>query len=137
MSTEDKKPDEADEAQNDSSEPTPLCPECLTPVDPKRYYCPKCGSDAAINPAATYMPFVRIPFEVGNMVKAMRLYPAWALLFIAIAFPLVAILGLPLIVTAFARNRSLRTPFNYILTAIIIILILASIALRFHVRKIS
>jgi hypothetical protein len=122
--------DSVPQDEDETGEPTPLCPECLTPVDPRKYYCPKCGSDAALNPNATYMPFVRIPFEVGNMVKAFKLYPAWALLFVSVVYPLVAILALPLVFIAFKTRRSLRTPFNIVFTSTVIFLILIAIAIR-------
>ena len=34
---------------------TPVCPGCLLPVDPARYYCARCGWDTG-----TFTPF--IPF---------------------------------------------------------------------------
>jgi len=34
----------------------PLCPNCLEPCDPRGNYCPKCGSNEAINPLASYLP---------------------------------------------------------------------------------
>jgi len=50
----------------------PLCPKCLKPCHPLQYYCDKCDSNAAINPLASYMPFVRIRFNIGMVVKAWR-----------------------------------------------------------------
>jgi len=47
----------------------PLCPICLEPCDPRDHYCPKCGSNEAINPLASYMPFESIRFEAGMFGK--------------------------------------------------------------------
>lgn len=48
---------------------TPVCPCCLEPCSPLDFYCPHCASNEAINPLASYMPFVRIRFEVGMYGK--------------------------------------------------------------------
>jgi hypothetical protein len=45
--------------------PQPVCPNCLTPCSPLDYYCPHCGSNEALNPLASYMPFVRLRFTTG------------------------------------------------------------------------
>jgi hypothetical protein len=50
----------------------PLCPKCLRPCEPLQYYCGSCDSNEAINPLASYMPFVRIRFHIGMAVKAWR-----------------------------------------------------------------
>ena len=47
----------------------PLCPNCLEPCDPLNNYCSNCGSNEAINPLASYMPFVDIRFKVGMIIK--------------------------------------------------------------------
>lgn len=47
----------------------PLCPKCLQPCDPLQYYCTNCGSNEAINPLASYMPYLRIRFAVGLVGK--------------------------------------------------------------------
>ena len=49
----------------------PVCPNCLEPCDPLDYYCPYCDSNEAINPLASYMPYVRIRFHAGNVWKAL------------------------------------------------------------------
>jgi len=51
---------------------TPVCPDCLRPVNPRAYYCPNCESNETINPLASYMPFVRIRFGVGMVGKLWR-----------------------------------------------------------------
>ncbi len=58
--------------QAEMGQAKPLCPNCLRPVDPRAYYCPYCGSNEAINPLASYMPFVRIRFMVGMVGKLWR-----------------------------------------------------------------
>lgn len=50
----------------------PLCPNCLEPCHPLQFYCDKCDSNEVINPLASYMPWVRIRFNVGMVVKACR-----------------------------------------------------------------
>lgn len=50
----------------------PLCPNCLTPCDPRTYFCQNCKSIEAINPNATYLPYVRILFAAGLIGKAWR-----------------------------------------------------------------
>lgn len=47
----------------------PLCPRCLTPCHPLQFYCHNCDSNEAINPLASYMPFVRIRFNTGMFGK--------------------------------------------------------------------
>jgi len=51
---------------------TPLCPRCLRPCDPHLYYCPHCGSNEPINPLASYMPFVRLRFNIGMIGRLWR-----------------------------------------------------------------
>ena len=43
----------------------PVCPKCLNPVHPQQYYCDNCDSNQAVNPMATYLPFVNIRFMCG------------------------------------------------------------------------
>ena len=50
----------------------PVCPKCLTPCDPLQYYCDNCNSNEAINPLASYMPFVRIRLNIGMLCKLWR-----------------------------------------------------------------
>ena len=47
----------------------PLCASCLSPCDPLQFYCCKCDSNETINPLASYMPFVRIRFNIGVLGK--------------------------------------------------------------------
>jgi hypothetical protein len=50
----------------------PVCPKCLSPCHPLQYYCHNCDSSEAINPLASYMPFVRIRFNIGMFCKMWR-----------------------------------------------------------------
>jgi hypothetical protein len=50
----------------------PLCPNRLRPCNPLQNYCENCDSNEVINPLASYMPFVRIRFNVGMLVKLGR-----------------------------------------------------------------
>ena len=47
----------------------PICPKCLTACHPLQFYCHNCDSNEAINPLASYMPFVRIRFNAGMIGK--------------------------------------------------------------------
>jgi hypothetical protein len=86
-----EKPEET-EQPNDELIPAdawPLCPKCLTPCNPLQNYCGHCDSNEVINPLASYMPFVRIRFNVGMLGKLWRkiLYDehtsiVWKLLFL-------------------------------------------------------
>jgi len=49
---------------------TPLCLECMKPVDPNSYYCPNCG--AATGALTEYLPFVNIQWSVRFYVKMCR-----------------------------------------------------------------
>lgn len=50
------------EEQDQQGEPTPLCINCLQPVDPLHYYCPNCGE--ATGQLTQYIPFVNIPWQI-------------------------------------------------------------------------
>lgn len=50
----------------------PLCPNCLEPCNPLDNYCTHCGSNEAINPLASYMPFVDLRFRLGMLGKLWR-----------------------------------------------------------------
>jgi hypothetical protein len=50
----------------------PLCSKCLKACHPLQYYCDGCDSNEVINPLASYMPFIRIRFNIGMLVKAWR-----------------------------------------------------------------
>ncbi|MBW8041358.1 MAG: hypothetical protein FVQ85_15340 [Planctomycetes bacterium] len=50
----------------------PVCPNCLKPCNPLQNYCDSCGSNEVINPLASYMPFVRLRFNIGMYGKLWR-----------------------------------------------------------------
>ena len=66
---EQAEPSENDFIPNDAK---PLCPECFHPCDPLQNYCDNCGSNEVINPLASYMPFVRLRFNIGMYGKIWR-----------------------------------------------------------------
>ncbi len=56
-----------------AAEGVPVCLNCLRPYDDVlEYYCPKCGSNEAVNPLAPYMAFVNIRFNVGLVGRVWR-----------------------------------------------------------------
>ena len=59
-------------ADDSPPEPSPLCLNCLQPVDALAYYCPHCGSSDAVNPLATYIPLVDLRFMYGTVGKLWR-----------------------------------------------------------------
>ena len=50
----------------------PICVKCLEPCHPLQHYCANCDSNEVINPLASYMPFVRIRFNIGMLGKLWR-----------------------------------------------------------------
>ena len=85
----------------------PLCPACLEPCNPLDHYCPNCGSNEAINPVASYMPFESIRFETGLIGKMWR--KTWApktpgidrainILLLILFYPLILLIGLPVVI---------------------------------------
>jgi len=96
----------------------PLCPNCLTPIHPLQYYCHVCDSNEAINPLASYMPFVRIRFVYGFFGKLWRIiwyddeFPMAlkfaCLLVITLFAPILLIVGLPLLLIGKIPEPKLR-----------------------------
>jgi len=72
-------PDESDQVigkiddQSIGDAARPICPKCLSPCHPLQYYCHNCDCNEVINPLASYMPFVRIRFNIGMLCKMWRL----------------------------------------------------------------
>lgn len=58
MSLDKEKPEKTESQE----EQTPLCLNCLQPVDPRYHYCPHCGE--ATGQFTHYIPFVNIPWQV-------------------------------------------------------------------------
>lgn len=116
---------------------TPLCPNCLKPVDPKQYYCPYCGSNEAINPLATYMPLVRIRHNYDIFITMWhklwrgRIGSATIILFsflITVFASAMLLVGLPVMLWFILRDKHLRTyrlrVFALILLAVLVTFLL-------------
>jgi hypothetical protein len=96
----------------------PICPKCLTPCHPLQNYCENCDSNEVINPLASYMPFVRIRFNIGMFCKMWRkiwydkdtsIKLKWFYLFMIVAFtPILIIVGLPLLLIGAIPEPKLR-----------------------------
>ena len=69
----------------------PVCPKCFRPCEPLQNYCPNCGSNEVINPLASYMPFVRIRFNIGMLCRL------FFLVIIVLGAPIIPIVALPLL----------------------------------------
>lgn len=95
----------------------PVCPNCLEPCNPLDYYCPHCGSNEALNPLASYMPFVDLRFRVGMIGKLWRntwdkrtpfldraIYIGLFLLFI----PFLLLVGIPVVI--FEKLKGKKEP---------------------------
>jgi hypothetical protein len=65
---------EVEQVDNDfvPDDALPVCPNCLKPCNPLQNYCDSCGSNEVINPLTSYMPFVRIRFNIGMYGKLWR-----------------------------------------------------------------
>jgi hypothetical protein len=116
------------EASKLASDATPLCVNCLKPVDPKQYYCPYCGSNEAINPLATYMPLVRIRHNYDIFITMWRklwrgrIGSATIILFsflTAVCVPIM-LLGLPFVLWLILRDKRLRTYRLYVFALIVL-----------------
>jgi hypothetical protein len=116
---------------------TPLCPNCLKPVDPKQYYCPHCGSNTAINPLATYLPIAQIRFNYDIFITMWRklwnkrLGSATIILFsflIAAVAPIMLV-GLPVILWLSLRDKHLRTYRLYVFALMILIVLMTFVML--------
>jgi hypothetical protein len=118
---DDNLPKENSDAENTEAgkiapDATPLCLNCLKPVDPKQYYCPHCGSNEAINPLATYMPLVRIRHNYDIFITLWR--KLWrrrtgstAVIFFTFLITMFApamLLGLPVMLWFIIRDKHLR-----------------------------
>ena len=113
----------------------PLCFKCLKPCHPLQYYCDGCDSNDVINPLASYMPLVRIPFRCGFCGDMWRkvLYDKeasiiiWSLcLFMTITFAsILVIVGLPLFLIEKIENpelqRTVETVFYILLVSLLIL----------------
>jgi len=98
---------DAMESQKLADNAMPLCPNCFSECDPKDNYCPNCDSNEAINPLASYMPFVDLRFRVGMIGKLWR--KTWApdtqtidrcinIMLLMLFCPLILLIGLPILI---------------------------------------
>jgi len=60
----------AEEGLDSPAEGSPLCPKCLSPIEPSAYYCPNCGG--ASNQLTPYIPFVNIRFNYSIFGRLWR-----------------------------------------------------------------
>jgi hypothetical protein len=112
----------------------PVCPKCLTPCHPLASYCSNCDSNQAVNPLATYMPFVNIRFNYGAFgIMWRRIWyeketsapVKWLYLVVIVLFaPIVIVFGLPAIATSRIKGARLRNVATIVLYAVLILLAL-------------
>jgi len=98
----------------------PICPKCLRECDPRTYYCAYCDSNEAIDPLASYMPFVDIRFVCGFYGKAWRkiwydkeasaVLKLLCLVLIIYFAPILLIVGLPLLLIEKIKDARLKKP---------------------------
>jgi hypothetical protein len=114
-----QKHQESSEPDDKTQESTPLCPNCLNPVDPLLYYCQACGSTDVVNPLTTYMPLPSLRFDYGGYGKLWRLMmrrrrPAWQTAVLALFLLLTAWIAIPLfVVPAIIYGRSGEVPVRW------------------------
>lgn len=116
----------------------PVCPKCLTPCHPLQNYCGNCDSNEAINPLASYMPFVRIRFVYGTFGKMWRkiwydkdtsvINRLFCLFMIIVFAPVFLVLGLPFFLTVKIKPPFLQNVVTIILYIIALILLMALVS---------
>jgi hypothetical protein len=112
----------------------PVCPKCLTPCHPLASYCSNCDSNQAVNPLATYMPFVNIRFNYGAFGIMWRriwydketsaLLKGLYLVVIVLFAPIVIVFGLPAVAASKIKDARLRNVATIVLYAVVILLAL-------------
>jgi hypothetical protein len=112
----------------------PVCPKCLTPCHPLASYCSNCDSNQAVNPLATYMPFVNIRFNYGAFGIMWRriwydkgtsaLLKGVYLVVIILFAPIVLVFGLPAVATSKIKDARLRNIATTALYAVVILLLM-------------
>lgn len=128
----------------------PVCPNCLKPCHPLQNYCDNCDSNEAINPLASYMPFVRIRFIYGVFGKMWRkiwyekhtpmISRLFYLFMIIIFVPMFLVFGLPFALTDKIKNPQLQKTATIILYILVFVLLmfffslLANSNFTFHVH---
>ena len=99
---------------NLADDAVPVCPNCLEPCSPSDNYCPKCGSNEAINPLTPYLPFEGIRFTAGVYAKLWR--KMWSpdtsiglrilqIGLFMLFFPLIFFIGLPFVIMEKLKSR--------------------------------
>jgi hypothetical protein len=96
----------------------PVCPNCFKPCHPLQNYCDSCDSNEVINPLVSYMPFVRIRFNIGMFCKLWRricydkdistMLRLFYLFMVTIGAPILTIVGLPLLLFVRISEPKLR-----------------------------
>jgi hypothetical protein len=134
LSESQERQDENTQAGFALDEARPVCPKCLSPCHPLASYCSNCDSNQAVNPLATYMPFVNIRFNYGAFgIMWRRIWydketsapMKWLYLAMIILFtPILLVFGLPAIVTRRIEDARLRNKVTIALYAVVIMLLL-------------
>ncbi|MHC5075344.1 MAG: hypothetical protein ACYTFM_02795 [Planctomycetota bacterium] len=123
------------------SEPRPVCPNCFQPCEKFQDYCPNCGSNEPINPLSSYMPFVRIRFQVGMFHKIWRktfspdvplLHKVFFVFVILIGAPILLFIGLPLLFIEKVQDVEFRNTLKLIFWAIILSAVFLFIAFQIY-----
>lgn len=123
------------------SEAVPLCPNCLRPCDKYQFYCHHCDSNEAINPLASYMPFVRIRFNVGMVLKVFRklfssedglFKKVFCVFVILISAPVLLFFGLPLAFIEKVQDVELKRSLKIIFWIIVFGLITAFLLFQIY-----
>jgi hypothetical protein len=136
-----EKRQESSEPDDNTREATPLCPNCLNPVDPLLYYCQACGSTDAVNPLTTYMPLPSLRFQYGGYGKLWRQMmrgrrPAWQTAMLTLILIVAAPIAIPLfVVSAIIYGRSDDEPVRWkvlwTVLAVIAVIILLWLAISY------
>ena len=114
----------------------PICPKCLKPCNPLQNYCDNCDSNEVINPLASYMPFVRIRFNIGMFCKLWRricydkdistILRLFYLIMVTMGAPILTIVGFPLLLLGRISEPKLRdlTILAFWIIALVILMML-------------
>jgi len=114
----------------------PICPQCLKPCHPLQDYCDSCDSNEVINPLSSYMPFVRIRFNIGMFCKLWRricfdknvstVLRLIYLIIVTMGAPILTIVGLPLLLLGRISEPKLRdvTIIAFWIIALVILMML-------------
>ena len=132
-------PDEL-ESQQLAEDAVPLCPNCFSECNPLDFYCFNCGSNEAINPLASYMPFVKIRFETGLFGKLWRkcwhpqtpMFFRGLCIFLALLYLPFFILGLPFLFVDKIQDDEVKRLYSGLCYIFAVVVLLAFWALRFR-----